>query len=149
MLSFIGSKRNVALMLFWSIAIAKSYNYTIILLCNFVLAFSYSKIFLTLPHHNTLVHQHQGQPESGEAPLNIARYRKTVTTAIWVLVALLPCFLPYSIVLVIFTTHGSPSLLDMIWELSAIKCVFKSNPLLLEDETYQATSKQVHSLLIR
>jgi len=129
--------------------IVKSYNYTIILLCIFVLAFSSSKIFLTLRHRNTQIHPHQRQSESEEAPLNIARYRKTVTTAIWVLVALLPCFLPYSIVLVIFTTHGSSSLLDMIWKLSAIKCVFKSNPLLLEDETYQKTSKQVHSLLIR
>jgi len=41
-----------------------------------------------------------------------------------VLVALLACYLPYSIVLVIFTTHGSSPLLDMIWELSAI-LVFK------------------------
>jgi len=113
-----------AFMSFWSIAIAKSYNYTIVLLCIFVLPCSYSRIYLTLRHHNTQIHQLQGQPESGEAPLNIARCRKTVATAIWVLVALLACYLPYSIVLVIFTTNGSSSLLDMIWELSAI-LVFK------------------------
>ena len=107
-----------ALMLFWNFAIAKSYNYTIILLCILVLTFSYSKIFLTLRHHHTQIHQHQGQPEGGEVPLNIARYRKTVTTAIWVLVALLACFLPYCIVLVIFTSHGSSPLLDIIWELT-------------------------------
>ena len=93
----------------------KKLHYTIILLCIFVLTFSYSKIFLTLRHQHTQIHQHQGPPESGEAPLNIARYRKTVTTAIWVLKALLTCFLPYSIVLVIFTTHGSSPLLDIIW----------------------------------
>ena len=108
-----------ALMSFWNLTIAKSYNYTIILLCISVLTFSYSKIFFTLRHHHTQIHQHQGQPESGQASLNIARYRKTVTTAIWVLMALLACFLPYSIVLVIFTTHGSSPLLDIIWELTA------------------------------
>jgi len=45
----------------------------------------------------------------------------------------------------------------MIWELSAglarlFKCVFKSNPLLLEDETNQTTGKehhQAHALLVR
>ena len=107
-------------MSFWNFAIAKSYNYTIILLCILVLTFSYSKIFLTLRHHHTQIYQHKGRPECGEAPLNIARYRKTVTTAIWVLVALLACFLPCCIVLVIFTaTHGSSPLLGIIWELTA------------------------------
>ena len=121
-----------ALMSFWNLTIAKSYNYTIILLCILILTFWYSKIFLTLRHHHTQVHQHQGQPNGGEAPLNIPRYRKTVTTAIWVLVTLVACCLPYSIVIAIITIHGSSPFLDVIWELTATLVYFNAslNPLL-------------------
>jgi len=60
-------------------------------------------------------------------------------------------------VLVVITTNALSPVFDMIWELSAglprlFKCVFKSNPLLLEDETNQTTSKehhQAHALLVR
>ena len=121
-----------ALISFWNFTIAKSYHYTIILLSFSVLTFSYSKIFLALRHHNAQIHQHQGQPNGEESSLNIARYRKTVTTAISVLVALLACYLPYGVFLVIFTTHGSSPLLDIIWEFTATLVYFNAslNPIL-------------------
>ena len=121
-----------ALISFWTFTIAKSYHYAIILLSFFVLTFSCAKIFLTLHHHNAQIHQHQGQPNGGESPLHIARYRKTVNTAISVLVALLACFLPYGIFLAIFTTHGSSPLLYIIWEFTATLVYFNAplNPIL-------------------
>ena len=61
---------------------------------------SYSKIFLTLRHHRTQVQsnvQQQGQ-SSQATPLNIARYRKAVSSALWVQLTLVACYLPYGIV---------------------------------------------------
>ena len=40
----------------------------------------------------------QGQPDRIGNPLNIARYRKTVSTALWVQLILAACYLPYGIV---------------------------------------------------
>ena len=114
-----------ALISFWNFSIAKSYHYTIILLSIFVLTISYSKIFLKLRYHHTQINEHQGQPN--ESPLNIVRYRKTVNTALWVLVASLACFLPYSIVIVILTTQRSSPLLDIIWELTATLVYFNAS----------------------
>ncbi|XP_078343459.1 melanocortin receptor 4-like [Oculina patagonica] len=60
----------------------------------------YTMIFLTLRHRQAQVkgHVHQGQPNGGEMPLNIARYRKTVSSALWILITLVACYFPYAIV---------------------------------------------------
>ena len=61
---------------------------------------SHTKIILTLRHHHTRVHsnvQQQGQP-SQAIPLNIARYRKAVSSALWVQLTLVACYLPYGTV---------------------------------------------------
>ena len=65
-----------------------------------VSAFCYVKIFLRLRHHQAEVQGNalQGQPNRRGIPLNIARYRKTVSTALWVQLALVACYLPYGIV---------------------------------------------------
>ena len=59
--------------------------------------FAYAKIFVTLRHNQIYVQNHaaQGQP-SQAIPLNIARYRKAVYSALWVQGTLVICYLPYS-----------------------------------------------------
>ena len=55
--------------------------------------------------------RHQGQP-SQTNPLNIARYRKTVSSALWVQLTLVVCYLPYCsycIVSALMTEGLSPS----------------------------------------
>ena len=62
--------------------------------------FSYIKIYLRLHHHQLQVpgHGQQAQPPNGgAAPLNIARYKKTVSSIAWVQLALLVCYLPFII----------------------------------------------------
>ena len=73
-------------------------------LCLVISLFSYAKIFFILRHQQTQVqnHVHQGQP-SQTVPLNIARYRKTVSSALWVQLALGVCYLPYGIAMVLNT----------------------------------------------
>lgn len=41
---------------------------------------------------------HQGQQNGEGIQLNKARYKKTVSTALWVQMALLVCYLPYGLV---------------------------------------------------
>ena len=83
----------------------------LITLCLLTSIISYSKIYLRLRHHQTQLQenlQRQGQPPNGgEIPLNIARYKKTVSSIAWVQLALLACYLPFP-VLFSLTVHGGP-----------------------------------------
>ena len=122
-----------ALMMIWEFPIGKSYNSMLILLCIFVSGFCYLKIFLALRQHQTQIHQHQqGQFNGGGIPFNIARYRKTVTTAIWIEGTLIACYLPYSIVIAVIVYQGSSPFLDVAWESTVtLVCLNSSlNPIL-------------------
>ena len=76
------------------------YGVALISLCLVISGYSYVRILLALRNNRTLVHQ--AQP-SQTAALNIARYRKTVFSALWVQLALGVCYLPYGILLVLNT----------------------------------------------
>ena len=121
-----------AVMTIWEFTFAKIYNSALILICIFVTLFCYLKILVTLRHNQTQAQQQEGEPNAGGIPFNIARYRKTVTTAIWVEVTLVACYLPFSIVIAIITIHGSSPFFDAIWESAAILVCLNSslNPLL-------------------
>ncbi|XP_078384770.1 adenosine receptor A3-like, partial [Oculina patagonica] len=121
-----------ASMSFWKFTIPKTYNYILILLCVFVSTFCYSKIFCTLQQQQIQVHQHEEPTNGGGNLLNIARYKKSVSTALWVEVTLVACYLPYSIVVAVVTIHGSSPFLDVIWELTGTLVYLNSsfNPIL-------------------
>ena len=71
----------------------------LIILCILTSIISYTKIYLQLRHQQIHLQenlQQQGQaPNRGENPLNIARYKKTVSSIAWVQLALLVCYLPF------------------------------------------------------
>jgi len=122
-----------ALMTIWEFAFAKVYNYTLISICIFVSLFCNSKILFALRLNQTQQAQHQQEePNGGGTLFNIARCGKTVTTAIWVQVTLIACYLPYGIVIAIVTIHASSPFLDVMWEITSSLVGLHSflNPLL-------------------
>ena len=91
---------------------------------------SYTKILLTLRHHRIQVQDHvQQQPSQPTAP-NIARYRKAVYSALWVQLALVVCYLPYSIATVLGGNRRSSHY--VAWVITVTLVYFNSslNPLL-------------------
>ncbi len=110
------SSTGFALMSVWKYEIPFSFRYGIILLSLMISAFCYLKIYLILRHrmHVNQVHK----PSTENIPLTIARYRKTVSTALWVQLTLVICYLPYSIVIAIITINGSSAFLDALWGFS-------------------------------
>ena len=85
---------------FWSFTIGSRVISAIIILCLMTSVYCYAKIFLRLCHHQVQMqagHAHQGQPNGGGIPLNIARYRKTVYAALWIQIALVACYLPQAL----------------------------------------------------
>ena len=82
---------------FWTSIIASRVISAIIILCLITSVYCYMKIFLRLRHHQVQIqvgHAHQGQPNGGGILLNIARYRKTVSAALWVQITLVACYFP-------------------------------------------------------
>ena len=93
--------------LFLNRRITSCYQYTVTALCLVTTIFAYAKIFVTLRHNQIHVQSHaaQGQP-SQAIPLNIARYRKAVYSALWVQGTLVICYLPYVIVVALQPQRG-------------------------------------------
>ena len=76
-------------MYFWNYLVIVWFWYVVISVCLVTSTFSYTKIFLTLRDHRKQVQNqtHQAQP-SQTIPLNIARYRKAVSSCLWLQMAL-------------------------------------------------------------
>ncbi|XP_068691979.1 adenosine receptor A3-like [Montipora foliosa] len=91
-------------MYFWNSRVTYWFGYVVISLCIVITAYSYTKIFVTLrqhqiqPHYNVRPHQ-----EIHTAPLNIARYKKAVSSSLWVQVTLSACYLPFALIDAFFT----------------------------------------------
>ena len=69
-----------------------------VMLCVIISTCCYSKIYLRLRQHQTQVqdHVHQGQLNGGGIGINLARYKKTVSSALWVQTVCLVCYVLFS-----------------------------------------------------
>ena len=128
-------------MFFWNYLITIWYGNIFIPLCLVTLIFCYSNIFLNLRNCSIQVHNnlHQGQPRQASA-LNIARYRKTVSSAMWVqLVGAMWCSggfdLSDRVLFSYFHCFG------VFLDFSLPKLVIKPDSLLLEDMRSEASNK--------
>ena len=83
---------------FWNPVITLWYMCIRLSLCLVIPTYSYTKIFLSLRHNQVQVQGYgsEGQP-SQTTPLNKARYRKAVYSALWVQLALIVCYMPFGI----------------------------------------------------
>ena len=84
--------------LLWSEVPSSWYNYIILTLCLVTIIYSYTRIFGRLRHHQTQVQDNVTGHFNRKIPINIARYRKTVSSALWLLLTLVFCYLPFTVV---------------------------------------------------
>jgi len=76
------------------------------------------------------VHDDDDQEESnkGGTDINIAKYKKTVSSAMWVQMALVVCYLPFGIAtLVVYLSETYPPSLALVWELTLFLLTFNSS----------------------
>ena len=101
----------------------------------------YARIFFVLRNQ---IHQAQvipqGQP-SGISPLNLSRYKKTVFTALWVFAALMICYLPFGLVLLVETTLSEIPELVVIISFFGITLVYLNSALYISKTIYQQNIK--------
>ena len=113
--------------------IIRWYSIIVIALCSVISIASYTKIFRTLRHHQAQVQDHVQQQPSQETALNMERYRKAVSSALWVQLALAVCYVPKFIILVVINHSKTySSRLVVIDAIASILVYFNStlNPFL-------------------
>ena len=113
--------------------IIRWYSIIGIALCSVISIASYTKIFRTLRHHQAQVQDHVQQQPSQETALNMERYRKAVSSALWVQLALAVCYVPKFLILVVINHSKTySSRLVVIDAIASILVYFNStlNPFL-------------------
>ena len=117
----------------WNTLITSWYQHIVTALCLVITISAYTKIFLSLRHNQIHVQNHvaQGQP-SQAIPLNIARYRKAVYSALWVQGTLGICYLPYNIAVFLTPQRGMSLSIYLARNFTASMVLLNSslNPLL-------------------
>jgi len=112
---------SVVVVFIYSEHVAQTFTSLILLLCVAASSFCYTKIYLTLRHQQNQVEVfvQRGRTTKGGTPLNIARYKKTVSSALWVQMTFVACYLPFAIAVTIFAITGlsTPSF-DFAWDVS-------------------------------
>ena len=113
--------------------IAFWFAYVVVPICSVTSVVSYTKIFCTLRRHKKQVQGHvKNMQQSQKIPLNMARYRKAVSSALWVQLALVACYLPYGIVTAALNYSPLTASMFLAWEITATFVYFNStlNPFL-------------------
>ena len=102
----------------------------LILLEVVISSYSYVRIFLAIRRQQTRVQVNALQ--TGNTTPNMARYRRTVSNALWVHLTLMTCYIPFAIVTAVIAVHGPNPPLAMA-EFSTLTLVYMNsslNPLL-------------------
>ena len=136
---------------FWNSLITLWYGIIGTSLCLVISSFSYIKIFLTLRRHQNQVQDHV-QRRNQTNQLNIARYKKAVSTAIWLQLTLVACYLPFIIVAALTSYRGLSSSLCYPWIYTGVVVFLHSslNPILYcwkIEEVRQAVKNTIRQAL--
>ena len=118
-------------MRFWSPRITIWCGIIAISLCLVASMLSYTTIFFTLRQHQNQV-QDLAQRPNQTNQLNIARYKKAVSTAIWLQLTLVACYLPIGVVLALMTGNALSSSVFHAWSCAMTLVYLNSslNPIL-------------------
>ena len=116
-------------MQYWNSVFILWYWIIVIPLCLLTSVFSYSKIFLTLRHQNQ-VQDHERPNQTNQ--LNIVRYKKALSSAIWLQLTLIACYQPFCVIVALWANSELSPTVYRAWIYAATLVYFNSslNPIL-------------------
>ena len=138
-------------MFFWKLRIFLRYPAIVTSLCLVTSTFSHTKIFFTLRRHQNEVQDHVQQPNQTNQ-LNIARFRKALSTALWLELTLIVCYLPVILANIFRKTEQSLSYIAVAlsYTLTLVFLNSSLNPILYcwkIDEVRQAMKETIRKIL--
>ncbi|XP_078342068.1 melanocortin receptor 5-like [Oculina patagonica] len=100
----------------------------LVILCLVTSSFCYTRIHLKLRHQRFQVQNNvpHGQQNGEGIPLNIARYKKTVSSIMWVQLALVTCYVPWGIAAALYPNYNA---IEHVAWFTAITLVFLNSSL--------------------
>ena len=117
----------------YSRSLADSVGFVVIITSLFLSVFSHTKIFLKLRQHQAQVrrqHVGHGEANGGGIPMNIEQLKRIVSTMAWVQLALVLCYFPMFIFLVVSTvTIADWYKVGSIFHVSALTVVYFNSTL--------------------
>ncbi|XP_074626274.1 melanocyte-stimulating hormone receptor-like [Acropora palmata] len=118
-----------SLMYFWSHRITLWYGYTVISLSLVVTTFAYTTILFSLRQRKAL---RQDNQDVQVPALNIARYKKAVSSSLWVLVTLCVCHLPFALIDGLFSQReaSQPLFISRAFSVTLLYLNSSLNPIL-------------------
>ena len=125
----------VAMTMFHDLRLCTTLISIILSVCLMISTVCYVIIYRTLRQHQNQVQDigYHRELNKWDNPSNIARYKKTVSSALWVQLALLACYLPYGTVAAVFAmTRWRTASLDLALDatLTLLFCNSAVNPFL-------------------
>ena len=104
---------------------------TVLLLCTVTSTFCYARIYNILRHHQNqiqVIHVQAAPLSEGSSSLIvISRYKKTVSSALWVQGVFLACYSPYLFAIIFILTGTSISSFRFFWELAVSLVLLNSS----------------------
>ena len=68
---------------------------TLILFCFLITLFAYFKVYQIIRHHQKRVREHEASQNFGQPAIDLAKYKKTVVSILYILLLFSVCFLPF------------------------------------------------------
>ena len=88
--------------LFWKVRIAFTVFFAFVFFSIATSVLSYAKIYVKLRQHHLQVQAFpRGQPSGRQVPMNIARYKNSLSSILWVQLAQVMCYIPFLVVIVL------------------------------------------------
>ena len=104
------------------------YNALIWLVWLITSIYCYVRIYLVLRNYIQTQVTPQGEP-NGISPLNLSRYKKTVSTAMWLFAAMILCYFSFGLILIVSTSLPEVSAFLAAFAFSAITLVYLNSSL--------------------
>ena len=115
------------IMYLWNGLVSSSYSYVILILSLNISIYCYARIFHRLRHFQTQVQDNVTAQPNQTNPLNMAPYRKTVSSALWLQLALVVCYLPYVAVAPLAIRKSLSSTFYLVHQLTITLIYFNSS----------------------
>ena len=118
---------------FWGYTVASRVITPIIILCLITSVYCYTKIFLRLRYYQVQIladHVRQRQLNGGGIPRNIARYRKTVSAALWIQIISVACYLPEALLISLLSVSEVSVIIGSRYTLTLVLLNSSLNPFL-------------------
>ncbi|XP_029203526.2 melanocortin receptor 5-like [Acropora millepora] len=87
--------------------IGSNVGFVVVLFSLFISVFSYTKVILRLRQHQAQIQQYAGHEKANgrKIPLNIERYKKMVHSVAWVQLAMVVCYFPAILIMIMMMTE--------------------------------------------